>query len=491
MSFGVTLEGFNRKRQADSKSEIEALLKSKLGASINLIAPSVISQLVGIFSERDALIWEVLEDIYGASYPDTAEGVSLDNVVRINSVTRLAAIKSTLIDDDAPLLFGTAGTSVPSGTVFSVDGNPEARFETIEDVVLAAGTNAVQLLTFSGSPTSGSFRLNYDGESTDLIPFNATVQAVEDALNDLDSLSGVDVTGTFGTVLTVTFAGDDGKQPQTLLVVEDETFNGALTLTPSHSVVGVVQAQVDVEAEEEGPTQAVAGTLTVIETPVSGLDRVLNKSDATVGRGVETDNELRLRREDSLQVAGAATIDAIRSRIRNLEGVTSVLVVENDTDAVDGSGRPEHSFEVIVAGGDDQEIADEIFAAKAVGVKTYGTETETVVDDQGFSHTVKFSRFTAVPIFIEIDLETDDDYPVDGDDQVKAALAARGNESFEGGSNVVVYPTLVGVLDEIPGITDFEIRVGTALNPTLDNNVTISVGQTATFDVDDIEVAPL
>jgi uncharacterized phage protein gp47/JayE len=484
---GLTTAGFERKRLADIKTEIEDSLKNSLGASINLTPPSVFATIIGIFAEREDLVWQLAENVYNSSYPDTAEGTSLDNVVAITGITRQPATESTVANVN---LFGTAGTNVPAGTVFSVDGNPDARFETDAGVTLVAGTDEIQNVAFSATPTSGSFRLVYEDESTSLIPFTANAAAVQAALNALTDLSGVTVSGSFAAGFAVTFAGDDGKIDQPALTISDNTLDnaGAVTITITTPTPGVPQAVVNCTAQSAGATQAPARTLTVIETPVAGLDSVLNMTDAVVGRDTETDVELRLRRSQSLQVAGAATVEAIISSLRNVEDVSAVIVIENDTDAVDGEGRPPHSFEAIVQGGADQAIADEIWATKPAGIATFGTETENVTDSIGVVHSIKFSRPAPVDIYIILDLTTDSNFPVDGATQAENLILARAAERFGIGDDVIVIPTLIAAIDPIPGILDAVIKVGTAPGPTLDNNIPIAVGEVASFDSSRITV---
>ena len=120
MAFGLLATGFERKRLIDVKSEIEASLKLTLGANINLLPSSVLSQLVGVFSDRESDLWELLEEVYNSAYPDSASGLSLDNVAAITGVRRLEATYSTVVVTAT----GSAGTIIPAGTVFSVTGSP-------------------------------------------------------------------------------------------------------------------------------------------------------------------------------------------------------------------------------------------------------------------------------------------------------------------------------------------------------------------------------
>ena len=91
---GLTPNGFEKKTLAEIKSELEDAFRAVFGIFINLLPGSVLATIIGIFAERESLIWDLAEDVYNSQYPDSADGVNLDNVVAINGITRLAATKS-------------------------------------------------------------------------------------------------------------------------------------------------------------------------------------------------------------------------------------------------------------------------------------------------------------------------------------------------------------------------------------------------------------
>ena len=153
-------------------------------------------------------------------------------------------------------------------------------------------------------------------------------------------------------------------------------------------------------------------------------------------------------------------------------GVTDVIVFENEAE-VEIDGRPAKSYECVVNGGDDQDILDVIWDTKPAGIRTAGTESGTVIDSQGQSHTMFFSRPTQVPIYLEVDLTVDTDFPVNGLAAAEQELVDQGN-AFGIGKDVVVYPKLISALNSIPGIVDVVIRIGTAPSPTLDDNIEIA-----------------
>jgi hypothetical protein len=81
----------------------------------------------------------------------------------------------------------------------------------------------------TGAPTGGTFLLLVDGVATAAIAYNATNDAIASALDLLDGVAGVTVTGT--TTKTITFTED-------VLLTKDVTgFTGGTT--PNITLVNV------------------------------------------------------------------------------------------------------------------------------------------------------------------------------------------------------------------------------------------------------------
>ena len=236
-----------------------------------------------------------------------------------------------------------------------------------------------------------------------------------------------------------------------------------------------------VTATATGPTSANAGSLTNIVTPISGLSAVINTQDAFIGTNVEADNAYRVRMANELQIAGAGTLPAIRARLLKVAGVTSVFVYENITDITDIRNRPPHSFEAVVNGGTDSDVAYAIWNAKPAGIATYGTSNFTITDSQGDQHVIYFSRPTLVGIYVIANLtinDVNDPYPANGDTLVKELLANFINGLGQG-RDVVVVPQLVSSIVSVPGIGDAVLLVGKLPGPTLPNNILIQAYEQA------------
>ncbi|TFD58019.1 hypothetical protein E3T43_07150 [Cryobacterium sp. Hh7] len=90
--------------------------------------------------------------------------------------------------------------------IIDVDGNPQLEFKRAIKVTFGAGVaaeKAVYTSTVTGSPTGGTYTLTADGETTEPIAYNATNAVVAAALNALDGISGVTVSGTSTKTITL------------------------------------------------------------------------------------------------------------------------------------------------------------------------------------------------------------------------------------------------------------------------------------------------
>jgi hypothetical protein len=145
----------------------------------------------------------------------------------------------------------------------------------------------------------------------------------------------------------------------------------------------------------------------------------------------------------------------------------------------------------VVQGGLDQDIWDKIWEVKAAGIFAYGSQIGTVIDSQGQSQTVAFSRPTSVPIYIDLTLTIDPvTFPANGVAAAQQALVTSGN-ALGIGADVVVSPYLICSLGAIPGILGVVLKIGTAPAPTLSNNIPIAPNEVSSFDTSRISVTTI
>lgn len=442
-SYGLLPEGFVPKTREVIQAELEAAFKAAFGGDNFDVSPQTpAGQVIGIIADREAIMWELLEIIAHMMDPDGATGALLDFICALTGTTRLPASPSEVV----LTLTGDDGTSVPTGSQASTS-DTEEKFETIEDATIA--TVAVWA---AGAPYALGERASND-----------TPIRVYQVITPGTSAGSGGPTGT----------NDD---------ITDNTVHWRYVGD------GEGAADADAESVNDGAIQADAGTITVIETPVSGWSSVRNMADADLGRELETDPELRLRRLEELQAGANATANAIRSRLLKVDDVTVVKLFINDTDVTDPDGVPPHAVEALVLGGDDQDIVDALGESVAAGIATYGTDSGTWTDSDGVDHTINFSRPDEVPIYIDVFVTIDaNTYPTDGDQQIKDAIVAGpyvgiiGRDAVASAIKARCF-TVVGVLDAT------QAQIDDAPAPSTETTVVITSRQLATYDTGNITV---
>lgn len=434
MAFGLLATGFVPKTLEDIRSEINDSLRSAFGQSIDLSDDSVLGQITGILSERYALLWELAEAINVSQDPDAAVDAALDALSALTGTIRRPAAESIV----TLTLTGTPATLVPTGSQAST-ASTALVFETIADATIAASA--------AWAPT--------------------TAYLVGDRVTNSGN---VYVCSTAGTS-----AGSGGPVG---------TGVGEVDGTAAWDFLGAGTGDIDAVAEsaDTGPIVGTSRDITVITTPVAGWNGAINLLDATVGRNIETNEALRVRRELELASAGTGTVDAVRAALLGVTDVTAATVFHNTTDVTDVDGIPPHAVEALVQGGADQDIWDQLLAAVAAGIATHGTETGTSTDSVGNDHTMKFTRPTEIPIWIEIDVLVDaDQYPIDGDAQIESAITGGAFVGITGRD--AVSSAIKAECFEVSGVLDVTAaRIGLAVSPTLEATLPIELRELATYD---------
>lgn len=255
--------------------------------------------------------------------------------------------------------------------------------------------------------------------------------------------------------------------------------------TGAASVVGVLTAI--------GPIEVSGGTFQDILTPQAGWFSVNNAANGIPGRNRETDAELRLRRIRSTSTNSQNMLDSLRGKLGNLAGVTHAEVTQNKTDAIDENGLTPHSFEAIVAGGDDSEIAQTIWDTFPFGIGINGTTSGTAIDAQLTLQTVPFTRPSRVTVYGEVTIKKRVGYPANGDAQIKDNMVAYANGTlvanrgfFVGDS--VVYTEFYTAVNETPAQEIVSVKIGRNPGALAEANIPISIREYSYFTPANIAV---
>lgn len=91
---------------------------------------------------------------------------------------------------------------------------------------------------------------------------------------------------------------------------------------------GELQTTVNIRAIEPGSIYLPVNTITVMNTPIIGIEYVTNDIEFYGGTDQETDDELRYRAKQALAGLGKGTSTALRSALIDLTGVIDAIVLD-------------------------------------------------------------------------------------------------------------------------------------------------------------------
>ncbi|MBO6292715.1 MAG: baseplate J/gp47 family protein [Selenomonas sp.] len=287
--------------------------------------------------------------------------------------------------------------------------------------------------------------------------------AVGASLLNLGRAIGLRLLGAQKAVGYLTFSGDDGVYvPEGYLA---ETVASIQYITLKGGVIRDGSVVLPATAVVPGPDgNTPENTITVITNPQSGIMEVTNVSAFEGGRNTETDAEFRARYYISVDFAGGVNIDAIVAAIyEGVEAVIAVIGEENDTDFENEHGLPPHSIEIVAYGGLDEDIAKIIFQRKAAGIQTFGDTVVPVLTSSGQLYDVHFNRPVPRPVWVRVyNLVTNDQFPLDGIEQIKASIVRYIGGNTRGGLNIgkdVICVAIPTEVFKVSGVVDFKLKI--------------------------------
>lgn len=487
----VTATGFNKRTLQEIKASLEAKFRTALGTNINTAAPAVIGTIIGVMSKELGDGWDGLQEIYTSHDPAAAVGSSLDIVAALTNVDRIeaaACVADLVLYTDNPTALvtvpnGKQARRVRGGVLFSLRSPVTIATASCRDIYLelpglVAGVQVTLFCSF------GTFTAT--GTGTD--PQFSVMEQIAAQINADTSWDGT-ATAYRPSAPPATAQFTARK----CLRIMHPTINFSVTiatywecpLVGSHGLGDCLTA---------GPETADTGEISEIATPVSGWTNVINLMPASPGRNDETDDELRIRRNAATS-QGYATEEAIKQAIlNNVEGVISCFVKSNRTlgvpytvtefdahllsmglaigttvyaPAPDDEGRPGKSFEVVVQGGENQDIANTIWGTFAAGIETYGLISVSVVDSEGVSQIIKFSKPSNKYLWIRLEyvVYNEETFPDDGEVQIADSIIAWAPGEYSLGKDIIPERILTPVYT-VPGIGKVIVKVAITNSPT-------------------------
>ena len=369
--YGVTEKGFVLKRMDTILEEVHEELTAGYGVDTRLLRPSFLDVLVTTFCGQIADLWETAQNSYYAKYPTMADGVNLDNAVQYGGIRRKAAQKTCY-----PLhCTGRDGTFVREGVIVATDTNPEIRLTSSEFQITRSACNAASIKVAVAQ--EGVYTIAINGVQYSYSSQNSLVE---------DILAGLKASVTDENYVL--------QIQENCLVLEDtmKTRSNMLVLSENLTTEQVTTIA-NFYTEDYGKVVLPYGIIRKMINNISGFDAVTNLLEPVYGRLQETDIELRQAYIAKSALRSNTMVDSIVSELlNNVANIESASGYENDTDVTDARGLPPHSVEIIVEGGDEQEIASAILMRKAGGIWTHGSIKVSVPTDYGDSVDIRFNR---------------------------------------------------------------------------------------------------
>lgn len=447
----LTDKGLEIRRFNEVLEDLVAAERANIDPNINTRDDEFLGQMNNILALITSDLEQVIQSAVDNMNIDYAGGIWLDKLAAEKGLKRQSAAYST---SDYQLLTGLDGTVVPVGTVLQSVITSD-KYETVTQTTISASscrsiTYFVNTLLDSTSYTISVNNTLYNYTS------DATATRLE-IVNGLKSLIDADVNATWSASVdsvneTITIATS---------TLADINVSSTTYLSPSS-----VTVYTSIQATDQGAKVGVANSITTIVSSVGGLTSTTNESDVVVGRDRETDQEFRVRILEADQVRSVATLSAIISRLRNVSGVTQANVIDNDTDVIDAEGRPPHSYEAIVVGGEDIDVANDLWLTKPAGVKLYGNTTTIITDSEGQQRSINFSRPTALNLAFRITYTqySEESLPSDPDTLIKEIIEST-TSSHNIGEDVIPSRFFGPLYTGVTGIDSLTIEVQEITNP--------------------------
>lgn len=475
--YGVTPNGFVKKRLDECITEVQTELTEELGFDVSLNPQSYLNVMLTSFLDRVAQLWEVAEQTYYAMYPSSAEGVSLDNAGQFGGIARK-------LDDRTKYMIlctGTDGTTLPKGTRIASNTMPVVYFQNYTDYEISrASMNKATVRVVSVSDNT-SYIVTLNGNSyTALSGVNASKAKIIADLATAVTEDGFTVTAD-GENLHIEC---DSKVKNNVLAL-----SGNLT-TDSVSTLAIFQS------EEFGKVVLPDNAITDIVTTVTGFSSCYNLGSPYYGRLRETDVEYRQSYIKKIASRSSMMLESITSAIlEEVYGADSATGYENDTDETDEEGRPPHSIEIVVDGGDDSDISAQILKKKAAGIATHGNISVDVPDVYGNPITVRFNRPNSVYVWLKVELTRNPKQamPPNYEELVKEAIV-DSSDAIKAGDSIITQDYFSSIKERCSGIGYMDISAFSSTNPNAapteypEKNVYVTTRQKAVITSDRIEV---
>ncbi len=480
MNYGLTEKGFIIKPFEVILQEEQDDFRVAFGNDIDLSDTSI----EGVYIKNQAIkrtqLWEQLGKLYAIGDVDDAFGIYLDRLVNFLNVERLPAGATRVYE----CLWAEEGTKIPANHLLRLPTGETFKISASAEVTVSRSTLLGFLLSVKEAAAGDTYQLQIDKA---VINYSAVEGDDEQKIQD-----GIaeEIEKTFPDIYEIENTKDG-------LLVYAKIGLAPFSLTSSDKKIEfpLLGFYAVYTAVETGAIIVSIGALNEIVSKVNGLDSAVNYASGITGRDRESDTELRMNLAMRQKQATANEI-AIQNEILKVDGVEYARVYSNRTNVDIKDGRPAKSYEAVVVGGDEQAIAEIIFEKGPAGIQPYGNITKKVVDSEGFTWDIGFSRPKNKYIWIKVEFSpnNEESLPTDMLSAIQDNIMAWSETAFNVGSDLI-YQKLYRPVYDVQGIgfVDIKIAVTDSTTPDTDKdykseNIEISEAEIAVLDKSRISV---
>ncbi|MDD3039584.1 baseplate J/gp47 family protein [Bacteroides sp.] len=293
---GVTNTGFVTKSFATILTDIQSRLQSLFGADIDLTPGSPMRVISELYALELAKVWTELKNVYDMGFILTATGSSL------NALAALVGIERDL---------GTAATG-------------EVTFYRTE--VLPAGSASRVIPINTQIQTSEEYPITY--YTTETVYFNPLI--TDEAVPIPTASTTFNTENIIGEIVSIIDNTAVDWTTGATFSSREVTVNGTI---PTGRTVYITYKPLSVTASvqsvlESDLANVIANSLTVLPQAISFVHSVANEAEIVTGTNTESDASLRMRIQNAAKSLGKATNPSITTGIRNVDGVSNVIVKE-------------------------------------------------------------------------------------------------------------------------------------------------------------------
>jgi len=442
MEYGLTDKGFVAKPFTVILEEERQAWKDTFGYDIDTSTDTPEGAYVSNQAIKLAQLWEKMEGLWAVGDPDSASGVYLDRLASLVNVEREDA-QSTRVYE---AMWGVEGTPILAGHLARLSSGEQ--FALSKSVKIGRDKLLGFLFKITSIEEGEAYSITINGRKYSYTAVEDDDEAaIQQGLFDqIESVAqgefaaknmgedGMEVRSAAGIVPFAIFCDDDKIE------------------FPLLGAYGVYLAVVP------GATFAAVGTLNKIVSNVSGLDHITNYATGITGREVESDPELRIGTRNR-QKKASGNEKAIENELGKVPGVIYRRVYSNRSKQ-EVNGRPPNSYEAVVVGGVDQEIAEKIFDKGPGGIQPFGNTIVEVLDSEGFPWEIGFTRPSNRYIWLKITFQKnhEESFPINGVELLKNNIDVWGAENQKVGVDFI-YQNLYRPIYSVPGIRRATILV--------------------------------